>query len=91
MFSFCRDIAFAEQLKFRGFDGAGVIILADDRNFWAGKGDGIYQFFRSGRQLTGIILKPTGLKDEQLVIGGNYTIEWEQITHHMRCAIIEAQ
>lgn len=59
MFSFCKDIAFAEHLKAAGFSSAGLLIFADDRPFYAGSAKGIYGFFRAGRPITERIEKPT--------------------------------
>ena len=60
MFSICKDIAFAEQLKRSCFSNAYAIIFADDHNFYDGKPEGIYGYFRDGKTLTGTISKPTG-------------------------------
>lgn len=48
MFSFCKDIKFAEQLKKAGFEHAGLLVFAEDPLFWQGvyDGDRIYRFFR---------------------------------------------
>jgi hypothetical protein len=91
MFSFCKDIAFAEELKNAGFARAGLIILSDDPLFWRGGSEGIYGFFRSGRTLTGSIQKPTGKRDETVMIRGSYLVEWRPVTADLKCAILEAQ
>ena len=45
MFSFCKDIAFAEELKAAGFAQAGLLIFADARPFYAGAANGISATF----------------------------------------------
>ena len=42
MFSFCKDIAFLEELQVAGFGSAALLILAEDRPFYEGKTEGIY-------------------------------------------------
>src|SRR5712691_8632249 len=59
MFSFCKDIAFAEQLRAAGFSQTGLLIFADDDLFWRGPTDGIYAFFRGGSPLQVSVRKPT--------------------------------
>jgi len=90
MFSFCRDILFAEQLKAAGFASAGVVIVADDPPFWSGNPQGIYGYFRGGNVLHGLVTKPTGRKDAELNISGSYVTQWEDITKDLRAAVIEA-
>ena len=62
MFSFCKDIAFLESLVASGFQRAFFVAFADDKLFYEGGGEGIYEFFRLGRELHGTITKPTGKK-----------------------------
>ncbi|WP_375777818.1 hypothetical protein ACE103_42775 [Bradyrhizobium sp. ma5] len=90
MFSFCKDIAFAEELKAGGFTRAGLVIFAEDSLFWRGPSDGIYGFFRSGRPLTGIIEKPTGKRDSAVNIRGSYRVEWLPVVGDLRAAVVEA-
>ena len=49
MFSFCRDVVFAEQLKRAGFNKAYVVIFAEDRLFYEGSPKDIYQVLTSGK------------------------------------------
>ena len=42
MFSFCKDLAFTEELKRAGFQETYVLIFADDRLFYDGSTNGIY-------------------------------------------------
>jgi len=71
MFSFCKDIQFAEQLKQAGFRNTFVVIFADDHLFYEGNSDGIYGYFRGKRILTGKIKKPTGTKSQEVNITGS--------------------
>lgn len=87
MFSFVKDIKFMEELKKAGFTATYCLTMVVDKNFYSGqKRDGIYAFFRSNEQVHGLICKPTGKKDEQLMINGNYDICWngsENIRYYM--------
>ena len=89
MFSFCKDIAFAEELKAAGFAQAGLLIFADARPFYAGAANGIYGHFRAGRPITGRIEKPTGAKDGHVHIQGSYTVSWLRLPNNTRYAFIE--
>lgn len=78
MFSFVKDIKFMEEMKESGFNEAYCLALVEDKNFYSGqKLDGIYAFFRGGESVHGLICKPTGKKDEQLIINGKYDIRWK--------------
>ncbi len=91
MFSFCKDIAFAEELRRSGFARAGVLIFVDDPLFWRGPSEGIYRFFRGGRSsLTGVIEKPTGKRDSKVNITGSYSIEWLTVTESLKATVIQA-
>lgn len=86
MYSFCKDIVFAEQLRNAGFDQALAIILVDDENFhsdYRRKATGIYSYFRprtdARANLTGKISKPTGEKQEIAHISGCYKIDWRSV------------
>ena len=46
MFSFCKDIKFAEQLKRSGFEQTFFLVFADDPLFYSGNHEGIYSYFR---------------------------------------------
>lgn len=89
MFSFCKDIMFLEQLKLSGFEAAYFLVFADDKNFYEGNGEGIYGFFRSGRPLNGIVRKPTGTKDSEVKIIGEYEVVWHKIKDTLKYSIIE--
>ena len=92
MFSFCKDIVFAEQLKRSGFNKAYLVIFAEDRRFYeGGKQDGIYGFFRGGHRLSGAVRKPTGKRDSELVINGDYQIKWNDVKGSLKYTLIEAQ
>lgn len=77
MFSFVKDIKFVEQLKQKGFDSAYAVTLVSDSTFVKGnKSDGIYSYFRNGKEINGIVTKPTGAKNESVGIEGSYTVNW---------------
>ena len=89
MFKFCMDIAFAEELKAAGFSQAGLLILADSRPFYAGKGDGIYGYFRTGTPISGHIQQPTGSKETSVQINGTYRVSWLPLHDTTQYAFIE--
>lgn len=89
MFSFCKDIAFAEELVIAGFERAAFIALADDHLFYEGDTRGIYGYFRGGKPLTGQISKPTGKKDSEVKINGTYSISWKPLMGSLKYVIVE--
>ncbi len=89
MFSFCKDIAFAEELAAASFSRSALVISADDHLFYSGSTEGIYGFFRGGKPIHGRIQKPTGKKDDEVSIQGRYTVEWKPITGPLKFAIVE--
>ena len=89
MFSFCKDIAFLEQLVEAGFEKACFIAFADDPLFYRGSSHGIYEYFRSGLPLTGEIRKPTGKSDKAVTIYGEYQIEWHPVKGDLKYTMIE--
>ena len=89
MFSFCKDVAFAEELCAAGFRAAGLVIFAHDRLFHSGPTDGIYGFFRGGQPLHGRIQKPTGSKDAETLVRGSYVVRWNAIVESLKYAVIE--
>jgi hypothetical protein len=90
MFSFCKDIAFIEELRAAGFLCAALLIVVDDHLFYSGPGNGIYGHFRSGHPITGLIKKPTGAKDNEVQIKGSYVVSWSVLSGNMRYTLIEA-
>lgn len=89
MFSFCKDIAFVEELKAAGFSRTALLIFADDRLFYSGSGEGIYGFFRTGRPITGRIEKPTGTQKQHVTIKGSYGVSWSPVSAQTRFAFVE--
>lgn len=78
MFAFIKDIKFMEQLKEKGFDRTYCLTMVEDKNFYSGaKRDGIYSYFRDGNEITGVITKPTGKRDETICVNGKYHIDWK--------------
>lgn len=90
MFSFCKDILFAEQLRKAGFKHAFSVIFADDPLFYSGKDDGIYRYFRNGEELSGTIVRPTGNRDERIELNGIYHIQWNEVDGKLKYALLEA-
>lgn len=92
MFSFCKDIAFLEQLCQKGFSENYFITVADDPLFYQGDGtSGIYQYFRGGVPIQGVITKPTGARDECVTLAYQYLIQWFPVHETMKCAIVRVQ
>lgn len=90
MFSFCKDIAFVEELKWAGFRETCVLIFAEDRLFYEGSIDGIYGYFRGGKELHGVVRKPTGQRDAEVRLQGCYQVGWQPIIGALRYTCIEA-
>ena len=91
MFSFCKDVAFAEALSAAGFRAAGLVVFADDPLFYTGSNEGIYGFFRGGKPLHGRIQKPTGSKDAETHILGSYLVHWTPIVDSLKYTVIEVR
>lgn len=89
MYSFCKDIAFAEELKAAGFSRTALLIFADDRLFYSGSGEGIYGFFRAGKPITGRVEKPTGSTSDYVNIKGPYVVTWSEVSAKTRYAFVE--
>ena len=90
MFSFCKDIAFCEELKQNGFQTAATLIFADDPLFYKGSSAGIYGFFRGRKPLTGLIQKPTGKQQEQVRLAGHYVVDWKPVTGTLMYTLVQA-
>ena len=88
MFSFCKDIAFLEQLVRAGFESAYFLAVADDALFYSGSDAGIYGLVRSCRPITGRIRKPTGAKDKEIKIKGSYNATWLPISLDRRYCLV---
>jgi len=95
MYSFCKDIAFLEQLLLAGFQSAYFLAMADDKLFYSGSSEGIYGLFRSGMPITGKIEKPTGEKNlaedkkRSVKISGIYTASWMPVSGSSKFCLIE--
>ena len=88
MFSFCKDIAFLEQLVTSGFQSAYFLALADHPHFYSGNSSGIYGHFRSSVPITGKITKPTGSKDKEISINGSYTASWLPVSGNTKFCLV---
>ncbi len=91
MFSFCKDISFAEELNGAGFSTACLVIFADDHLFYEGSGEGIYGYFRGGRPIHGRIQKPTGSKAGEVMIRGSYPVRWRPVSSSLMYAVVEVE
>ena len=89
LYSFCKDIAFLEQLVLAGFRSAYFLAVADDKLFYSGASEGIYGLFRNGVPITGTISKPTGAKNTTVSILGSYTASWLPIAGNTKFCIVE--
>jgi len=91
IFSFCKDIAFLEQLVSSGFQSAYFLAIADDPLFYSASRscEGIYGLFRGGKPITGIISKPTGTKDQQVKICGAYKADWLPLSDNAKYCLIQ--
>jgi hypothetical protein len=82
MFSFIKDIKFMEEIMKEGakvgFKTTYCLTLVEDKNFYSGKNDKIYAYFRGENPIPvqGKIQKPTGNNEEQITITGTYAIHW---------------
>lgn len=77
MFKFCQDVVFLEQLVAAGFSAAFFVLAADDPLFHSGpQQSGIYAHFRGNVPIHGLIVKPTGKKDETVQVCGSYAVSW---------------
>ena len=66
-----------EELRDRGFKGTYCLTLVSNKNFYSGnKQDGIYSFFRGQKLIQGTIKKPTGRKNEEILINNCYKVTW---------------
>lgn len=89
MFSFCKDVAFVEELQRTGFQRTALLIFAEDPLFYQGSLEGIYGFFRAAKPLHGRIQKLTGAKDSEVTINGTYTVMWRPVIGALKYTLIE--
>ncbi len=80
MYSSCKDIVFLEQLVNGGFNACFFLMIVDDPLFYQnGNKTGIYRNFRGSKPINGEFRKPTGEKDELIIISGTYPVIWKTI------------
>lgn len=89
MFSFCKDIAFLEQLLFLGFKSAYFIAVAEHEHFYSGNSKEIYGYFRNEIPITGEVVKPTGKKDDSVIVTGEYIAKWLPINDKRKYCLIK--
>ena len=94
MFSFIKDIHFMETVKAKckGFVRNYCITIVEDENFYKKKGkiDGIYAYFRNGKQITGDIEKPTGKEKYSISLKKTYQIIWQDFGENKKFYIVES-
>jgi hypothetical protein len=88
IFKFCADVAFAEKLHACGFASTAAVIFADDRSFYQGCCNGIYGHCRGGQAIHGCITKPTGKRDETVMVQGEYVVHWQPVTGDLKYAVV---
>ena len=79
LYSFTKDLVFAEELKRAGFTKAYVVSLVDDMNFCSGANiNGVYGYYRNQQVLSGKIYRPTGkTRDTEFIeVDGSYQVMW---------------
>lgn len=91
MYSFCKDIAFLEELVEAGFQRAAFLAFAEDPRFYSGSADGIYGYFRASQPIHGRIAKPTGSQGGFVEVWGTYTATWTPVMADLRYTVIEVQ
>lgn len=90
MFDYCKDLEFCEALIDVGFPNSYALILTEDKGFYEGGHKvGIYRHFRGSEPITGHVRKPTGKRDKQARIVGEYNIAWVKGHKSHRYAIVE--
>ena len=92
MFKFVQDIKFMEQLKEQGFKQTCVVALVEQKSFYTGKSnDGIYEYFRGGKQINGVFEKPTGFEKGliRIDIKGKYDVSWESLNDNRKYYCME--
>ncbi len=90
MFMFIKDIKFMEEVKELGFDKAFALVLVDDPLFYSGNvPQKIYEYFRVGKTIEKAIKKPTGKKDELIILKGTYTIKWNSLSNNSKYFLLE--
>lgn len=91
MFDFCKDIKFLEQMKENGFNNCYFLAVVE-KNSPFNSGictDGIYKIFRKDKMICGCIKKPTGAKDKEVKISGNYKTKWQELNRNWEYLLIE--
>ncbi len=93
LFSFTKDLIFAEELKKAGFTRTYAVTLVDDIKFCGGTNiNGIYGYYRNYQVLSGRIYRPTGkTKDTEFIeVTGSYHVNWVECGNR-KYYILEAQ
>ncbi|CDX00850.1 Hypothetical protein DPCES_0963 [Desulfitobacterium hafniense] len=89
MFSICKDIKFLEQLQEHGFSKSYELVIVSSDLYYINKGGSdIYDMFRKDKLLRGRIIKPTGRKDEELILDGKYRLNWIDMNGELKALII---
>ncbi len=83
MFAALKDVRFLEQLVEAGFGTCHFLMLAEDPGFWDGHGSqGVYAYFRCGVPVAAgeRIVKPTGRRDQELIMTMPHDLRWSQLS-----------
>ncbi|WP_386686017.1 hypothetical protein [Lonepinella sp. MS14437] len=97
MYQFIKDIAFMEQLKQAGFTQTYCVCVVDDKNFYLGRSQGIYAYFRSPQiPIHGNIEKPTGKEKfeeeyKPIKVKGTYHVQWQELQGNYRYYVIACE
>ena len=78
MFDACCDLQFLEELIANGFRGGLFAMHVNDSGYFkSGFQTGVYSYFRDQRPIPPVIMKPTGKRDSEVRLNGNYQVKWQ--------------
>ncbi|OOS07422.1 hypothetical protein SAMN02745664_102128 [Moraxella cuniculi DSM 21768] len=92
MFSFIKDILFMETVKAQCkefIENYCVTFVEDDKFYTGRKIDGVYAYFRSGKEISGKIEKPTGDNKFTISLRNSYKIKWEELSDKKKFYIVK--
>jgi hypothetical protein len=91
MFSFCKDIAFLEQLVSAGFQSGYFLAVVDSHLFYSKliSCENIYGLFRGDMPIEGTIIKPTGAKDKKVTLQYSYRAKWFPVSDDKKYCLIQ--
>ncbi|MDD0823785.1 hypothetical protein PTQ27_04765 [Mannheimia sp. AT1] len=78
------------KLQCKGFVENYCITFSEDKNFYTGfKKDGIYDYFRNGKEISGYIEKPTGKDKFEIKLESSYKVIWEDFDEDKKFYIVK--